>query len=588
MFKKTSDDEEDQGIRRSGRARKTVDYTFKEFEEDITSAVENDKKRFKTEEVNGEEKELLYSKPAYETGRLLVTGGRNTRRSRRLMDLDYESDSESRTSGYEYEGNFDEEGQRASTWHGNLRRQRRVIDDDDDDDGNVEVENNNANEAKVSQTEQGEASKDGKEENVKDELTGPSESAKSQENSWNGGATANKADDQESKTDDDNKDDKNVKAASSGSESQVGVAAVFATSQSQNTALPGNKIHPHSRIASVAPVARNQPVTTDTNQFVSPTGYPPEGVFPNPPNFDIFKPQFPAKQTPNYLGSNFAGVNLATTNITGNNFTGTASLPPSSASGMLQGGSSFPGAQGVGVPNARTNFGGPGLTAPGQRAPNFSSSNLNFPNTNLAGQNMSGTNFRGSFTTGGLNNLGPSVGGNIGTAANFVGSNTSANSLAGLGTMKNPTQTMSGSFWGGQSEINSVYNYQGFPQSTGTTPAPVSSPTNNQALPPPPYPPASQLAESSQYAGYNQQFQATSNMQNNYVAPQQSGNFPNSSFFATTPRQPPPPYSANASQNANLYANNSQESRNLAGNQWTYPEAYGYYPGQGNAAGQSF
>ena len=566
-----------------------MDYTFKEFEEDITSAVENDKKRFKTEEVNGDEKELLYSKPAYETGRLLGTGARNTRRSRRLMDLDYESDSESRTSGFEYEGNSDDEGQRASMWHGKLRKQRPLIDDDDDDDsnGNIAVENNNAIEAKDSQTEQGEVLKDGKEESVQEELGGSSEPAKSHENDGSDDGAANKADDQESKTDD---DDKRVKAVSSGSDSQVGVATVFTAPQStpQNTALlAGNKIHPHSRIASVAPVARNQPVATDMNQFMSPTDYPPEGVFPNPPNLDIFKPQFPAKQTQNYLGSNFAGVNVAATNITGNNFTGTASLPPSGASGMLQSGSSFTGAQGVGVPNTRTNFGGPGLTAPVQRAPNFSSTNLNFPNTNLAVQNMSGANFRGSFTGGGLNNLGTSLGGNIGAAANFVGSNTSGNSLGSFGAMKTPTQTMSGSFWGGQSEINSGYNYQGFPQSTGITPAPVGSPTNNQTLPPR-YPPASQLAESSQYGGYNQQFQATSNMQNNYIASQQSGNLPNSSYFATTPRQPPPPYSANTSQNANLYANTSRESHNLAGNQWTYPEAYGYYPGQGNAAGQSF
>lgn len=89
ILQKASDDEEDQSIRRSGRSRKNVDYTFKEFEEDITSAVENDKKRFKTGEVNGEEKGMLYSKPAYETGGLLDAARRNTRRSRRLMDLDF-------------------------------------------------------------------------------------------------------------------------------------------------------------------------------------------------------------------------------------------------------------------------------------------------------------------------------------------------------------------------------------------------------------------------------------------------------------------------------------------------------------------
>ena len=70
-------------------------------------------------------------------------------------------------------------------------------------------------------------------------------------------------------------------------------------------------------------------------------------------------------------------------------------------------------------------------------------------------------------------------------------------------------------------------------------------------------------------------------MQNNYVVPQQSG------FFPSTPQHPPPPYPSGNSLNANFYSNNTPEG-NLAGNQWTYPEGYGYYPGQGNTAGQNF
>ena len=71
------------------------------------------------------------------------------------MDLDYESDSESRTSGYEYEGNSEEESQQCSTWHGNLRRKRRIINEDDEDDGsNNDVGNENTKDLKVTETGQ--------------------------------------------------------------------------------------------------------------------------------------------------------------------------------------------------------------------------------------------------------------------------------------------------------------------------------------------------------------------------------------------------------------------------------------------------
>ena len=500
------------------------------------------------------------------------------------MDLDYESDLESRASGYECDGNSDDDAQRASTWHGKLRKQRRVIDDDDDDDDddgvNKEVESRNTEEPKVAETERGEECKDDMEGKSSGEKK-LSESTESEGKKEDDDQTAKKPDDPEPNTGEANLGEK---VASSASETETDVSTSISASQPQNTALAGSKIHPHSRIATVAPVARNQPVD-NMNNYRTPTSYPPEGVFPNPPNYDMIKPQFPAKQMPNYLGSNFGSTNLTAANITGNNF-----APPNSSPGMLQSGASFPGTRGVGVPNTRTNFGGPGFSSPTPGAPNFPATNQNFSKTKLAGQSIPEANFGGSFA-GELNNLQAGVGTNFGGATNLGGNNAAASALGGFGTMKSPTQTAPGSFWGGQNELNSLYNYQGFPQSAGAQQAPVTRPVNNQTLPPP-YPAASQFAESSQYGGYNQQFQANSNMQNNYVASRQSGNFPDSSFFPATPQQPPPPYSANNSLNVNFYANPSQESNNFAGQvrpgQWTFPEGYGYYPGQGNAAGQSF
>ena len=109
----------------------------------------------------------------------------------------------------------------------------------------------------------------------------------------------------------------------------------------------------------------------------------------------------------------------------------------------------------------------------------------------------------------------------------------------------------------------------------------MTRPVNNETLPPP-YPAASQFAESSQYGGYNQQFQANPNMQNNYVASRQSGNFPDSSFFPSTPQQASPPYSANNSLNANFYAKRtSQESNNFAGQaSGLFPRVTGIIPGK--------
>ena len=556
-----------------------MDYTFKEFEDDITSAVENDKKRFKGEDVNGEEQHLLYSKPAYETGNFLNTGLQNTRRSRRLMDLDYESDSESKTSGYDYEGNSDDDGQGTSTRASRLRRTRRIIDEDED-----ENDGGDLNEEESFATERG------KKEEEKTHSNGEQpETSKSPEHPGDDNETANRSS-KELKTGEDSTETKKgggsngkgEKIANPGSKTEADKTNI-SPSQPQNTAPSGNKIHPHSRIASVAPVARNPPVA-DMNNYRNPASYPPEGVFPNPPNFEMFKPQFPVKQAPNYgvSQSHFGGANLTTPNITGNNFTannsGTVNISPSSVPGIAQGGPTFPGAQGVGPPNTRTNYGGTTLSGPSSVAPNFPGANANFPGTNLGGQNIPGTNFGGPFS-GGLNNVGSVVGTNFG-GTNFGGANPTGTGVGGFGVMKSPTQNVPGSFWGAQSDLNNMYNYQGFPSSAGGTSAPVSSPPNNQTLPPP-YPSATRFASTNQYGNYNQEYHGNSNMPNNYAAPPQSG------FFPGTPQQPPPPYPSGNSLNANFYSNNTPEG-NLTGNQWTYPEGYGYYPGQGNTAGQNF
>nr|XP_058954298.1 remodeling and spacing factor 1-like [Pocillopora verrucosa] len=562
ILQRTSDDEEDLGIRRSGRSRKNVDYTFKEFEDDITSAVENDKKRFKGEEVNGEEKHLLFSKPAYESGNLERLHQRNTRRSRRLMDLDYESGSESPTSGYEYEGNSDEDVRRKSEALTGLRRTRRIIDEDDDDNDSKDGEDSTRTE--------------GKKGNERDNEDSSKEKAVTSESKGN-------------RKDDKKSDNERLKTSVNGGEAvKTNVASSGSEAEAVNIppahALHGNKIHPHSRIASVAPVARTQPLA-DVSKHRNPSSYPPEGIFPNPPNFEMFKPQFPTKQAPNYVGPNFGNVNLGTSTLTGNNFagngSGTRNISPSNVPGMSPGGPSFPGAQGVGAPNIRTNLGGPNMSGPNPTAPGYSSSNVNYPGTNLRGQNMSGTNF-GETYAGGLNNVGTAIGANFG-GPNFGGSNTTANGVGGgFGALKSPTQNIAGSFWTGQNNFNNMYNYS----TPGGTPSPVSSPPGNQTLPPP-YPAAARFTNSSQYGNYNQQFQGNSNLQNNYVVPQQSGNFSDSKFFPATPQQPPPPYPSGNSLNANFYGNRTQEG-NVTGNQWTYPEGYGYYPGQGNAAGQSF
>lgn len=540
--------------------------------------MENDKKRFKGEEVNGEEQHLLYSKPAYETGNFLKAGQQNTRRSRRLMDLDYESDSESRTSGYEYEGNSDEDGQRTSTRTSRLRRTRRIIDEDDEDNDGCDLKE-----------EESIATEGGKERGEKNHSNGEQpDTSKSQEHKGGDNETAKNSNQEEQKTGGDSKEPKNggdssekdQKITNPGSKTEVDKTDIL-PSQPQNTAPPGNKIHPHSRIASVAPVARNPPVADMTN-YRNPASYPPEGVFPNPPNFEMFKSQYPVKQPPNYVASNFGGVNLTTPNITGNNFTannsGTVNISPSSVPGIAQGGPTFPGAQGLGAPNSRTNYGGTTILGPSPVTPSFPGANTNFPGTNIGGQNIPGTNFGGPFS-GGLNNVGTNFG-----ETNFGGANPTGAGVGGFGVMKSPTQNVPGSLWGAQTDFNNMYSYQGFPSSAGGASAPVSSPTSNQTLPPP-YPSATRFANTNQYGNYNQQYQGNSNMQNNYIAPQQSG------FFPGTPQQPPPPYPSGNSLNANFYSNNNPEGNltgNLAGNQWTYPEGYGYYPGQGNTAGQNF
>jgi len=553
ILQKASDDEEDQSIRRSGRSRKNVDYTFKEFEEDITSAVENDKKRFKTGEVNGEEKGMLYSKPAYETGGLLDTARRNTRRSRRLMDLDFESDSESRTSGYEVEGNSDDEaqsefGQQTSNLQGKLRRSRRVIDDDDDEeDGNGACDDGrkscDAGETSCLKTVGGEKDEGEKKENAKSQEPCDTKKTSGEENMERGDEAAGKPFVSEAKTESERKRDKDEKIASTRRETLVDATATVMTSQRQNTTSAGNRIQPHSRIASVAPVARSPP-TPSMNNFRSPLGYVPEGVFPNPPNYETLKPQFPVKQGLGQLGSSFVGVSVAGTNIAGNNFSGSANFSPKNAPGMLHEGPTFQGSQGMGTQNRRTSFGEATRSGLGQ-----------------GGQNTSAPNLERSFS-GVTNEVGAGVT-SFGASTNFG------------------AQDMPGSFWGGQNELNSVYNYQRFGQSSGTMQAPVTGPANKQTVPP-------AYSSGSQFGGFSQQFQATSNVQN-FMASQQSGNFTNPShYFPTMLQQPPPPYAASNSLNADARMSSNQGNSNIIGNQWTYPEGYGYYNGQGNTAGQSF
>ncbi|KAJ7369526.1 respiration factor rsf1 [Desmophyllum pertusum] len=562
ILQKTSDDEEEQGIRRSGRSRKNVDYTFKEFEDDITSAVENDKKRFKGEEVNGDEQHLLFSKPAYETGNFLGTGQRNTRRSRRLMDLDYESDAESRASGYEYEGNSDEDGQRTTPRLPHLRRTRRIIDEDDDENDD---DGKNAAESNATEGEKGGNEEEGKDRPSEEKP----ENSESVEQQGNDNETVTKSHDEEAKTSEDEKD-ANKKVASPGSETEA-VTADNSPSQPQNTALAGNKIQPHSRIASVAPVARNQPIA-DMNNYRNLASFPPEGVFPNPPNFDLFKPQFPAKQAPNYVGSNFGGVNLATPNIPVNNFTGN-----NSGTAIAQSGPSFPGAQGVGTTNTRTGFGGPNLSGHSPVAPNFSGANLTFPGTNLGGQNISGTNFVGPYV-GELNNLGTGVATTNFGGTNFGGGSTAGTGVGGFAAMKSPTQSVPGTFWGAQSDLNNLYNYQDFHLRREEQQLPSVQPrTTRHYHHRTPLRPGLRMPISMEAS--------TNSFKEMLVC--RAGNFPDSSFFPATPQQPPPPYPSSNSLNANFYANNTQEG-NLTGNQWTYPEGYGYYPGQGNTAGQNF
>ena len=131
-LQKESDDEEDMGIRRSGRARKTVDYTFKDFDEDINEAVEKDRKRFKPgseAETNGCEAANTHGIPV----NMFYVSGHHTRRSRRLRDLDDPSDSESKTSEYEYQGSSDDEGPKHPQRHVYLGR--HVIEDEDEESG---------------------------------------------------------------------------------------------------------------------------------------------------------------------------------------------------------------------------------------------------------------------------------------------------------------------------------------------------------------------------------------------------------------------------------------------------------------------
>ncbi|XP_032234874.2 remodeling and spacing factor 1 [Nematostella vectensis] len=125
-----SDEETVEQTRRSNRSRKTVDYTFKEFEEEIQDAVGRDKKLKTEEEMNGHPT----GKPAFAVSQFYGDGAarKRTRKSRRLRDLDSPSDSDSKTSEYEYDGSSDEEPKRPER-HVYLRRHYRIDDEDEEE-----------------------------------------------------------------------------------------------------------------------------------------------------------------------------------------------------------------------------------------------------------------------------------------------------------------------------------------------------------------------------------------------------------------------------------------------------------------------
>ncbi|KAK3733912.1 hypothetical protein QZH41_000982 [Actinostola sp. cb2023] len=136
-----SDEEQIETIRRSGRARKTVDYTFRDFDEEIMDAVETDAKRPKLDpEMNGHPT----GKPAFAVERFYSPSesapaiGR--RRSRRLKDLDSGSDSDSKLSEYEYDGSTDDDRPKRPERHVYLRR--HIIEDDDEDEDEDEGKTN--------------------------------------------------------------------------------------------------------------------------------------------------------------------------------------------------------------------------------------------------------------------------------------------------------------------------------------------------------------------------------------------------------------------------------------------------------------
>lgn len=136
LCQKSDEENDDASIRRSNRSRKTVDYTFKEFDEDIDAVVESDKKRFKSTDepekrVNGKDISCCLPAPLHvDNFYSNHTSGRRTRRSRRLTDLEDGSDTESKGSDFRADSSDDERTQHPRR-HVYLRR--RIADDSEDD-----------------------------------------------------------------------------------------------------------------------------------------------------------------------------------------------------------------------------------------------------------------------------------------------------------------------------------------------------------------------------------------------------------------------------------------------------------------------
>ena len=527
--------------------------------------MENDRKRFNSqEEVNGDD-HLLYSKPAFESGRLY--GLRETRKSRRLRDLDYESDSDSRTSGYENEGNSDEDGQRISSTYARVKRQRRFIVEDDDDSADRNDSNicdKDSNELVKENNEASKEAEQGDQKNQECNVVAAETRQKQNSGLESGGEIVSSS---------------NVQSLSNTRSDVYRVSSP----QTHSTALHGNKIHPHSRIASVAPVTRNQ-----RPNYPLPPGYNQQASFVGSSDLDPYEQQrFPPEHSTEYIGSEFAGLaggardptraDLGTDSsspagvgvavVPGGRF-----VPGSAATSTNLGGSSFPHTKFGGILNPRTSFGVGNMSG-------------GVSGAQYADANISGTGLRAigaQSLPSRINVAAPNIL-RAGLATNLGRSDFSG---TGYDAMRSPAHEAASSLWGSPNKPgNSSYSYSSFSPVTGTA-APTSSAAVNSPRFPSSYDQTAGYSDSNQYGSFNQQFQAGCHMQTNYFPSQPSGNYQGPGLLSpTSQRPPPPPYSATNPVNANFYPNNTQEALRTDG-QWPYPEGYAFFPGQ--AMGQNF